>query len=121
MPIVLSCGWDHKSFDGGKEVKESMKLPKKCPYCASGVLQRWGSYQRSYVVDGHDLKHQIKIVRMRCKCCGKTVAVLPEFLAPYQRVVTKVREAIVQARLSGKACDVWRNGRASASGRSVVG
>ncbi|HHT28300.1 MAG TPA: hypothetical protein GXZ82_13800 [Firmicutes bacterium] len=73
------------------------------------------------VVDGHDLKRQIKINRMRCKCCEKTVAVLPEFLAPYQRIVTKAREAIVQARLSGRACDVWENGRASASGRSDVG
>jgi hypothetical protein len=30
MPIVLSCGWDHKSFDGGKEVKGQLELPKKC-------------------------------------------------------------------------------------------
>ncbi|MGI6541474.1 MAG: hypothetical protein ACOX44_00195 [Limnochordia bacterium] len=39
MPIVLSCGWDHKSFDGGKEVEEPRNaLTVHRAFCNAGEV-----------------------------------------------------------------------------------
>lgn len=112
MPIVQSCGVDHKHFDGGKEEKGKWELPRDCPFCDKGKLNRWASYWRSALADSNAFKHKVKIIRMRCKSCGKTVAVLPMFLAPYQRVITVVRETIVQSWLLGRVCGAWQKGQA---------
>jgi transposase-like protein len=97
MPIVHSCSVDHKVFDGGKEVEGKWVLPRNCPCCGEkGSLHRWASYWRSALDFNNTTDHKVRVIQMRCKVCKKTVVVLPSFLAPYQRVISATREAIVK-------------------------
>lgn len=84
---------DRKGFE--KQVREgTLDVPRECPAC-KGCLTKHGAYGRKTGVS--------LVPRMRCKGCGKTHAVLPHFLAPYQRVLTHVREAVVQEWALGPA------------------
>jgi len=114
VPIVHPYGGELNCFDGRIEIKGTWVLPRRCPCCNQGYLIRWGSYWRSAYADGGSLKRQIRVVRMRCKKCKRTMAVLPQFVAPYQRVITSVREQIVQLWALGRACGAWLKGRALA-------
>jgi hypothetical protein len=115
MPIVHQCKKDHKDFDGTVEEEGKWELPGDCPCCnGKDTLQRWSSYWRLALAGSSSTGHRVKIIRMRCKTCGKTMAILPSFLAPYQRVITMVREEIVQSKLLGQAGDVWLKRRALA-------
>lgn len=56
-------------------------LPEACPRCGvEGCLVRHGSYSR-YVGEGQPWL-RIRIPRIRCKACGRTFGVLPNFLVP---------------------------------------
>ena len=53
----------------------------KCPNCGSCDMERHGYYKRYIIING--IKYPIRILRIRCKECGKTHAVLPSFVVPY--------------------------------------
>lgn len=53
----------------------------KCPDCGSCDMERHGYYKRYIIISG--VKYPIRILRIRCKECGKTHAVLPSFVVPY--------------------------------------
>ena len=61
-------------------------IPKRCPHpeCqASDCLIRWGTYARWARTD--DINCRISIQRIRCKVCGRTHSLLPDFVHPYRR------------------------------------
>lgn len=52
-----------------------------CPYCHHASMVRHGYYTRYINISG---KHEeITILRIRCKTCGRTHAVIPSFVVPY--------------------------------------
>lgn len=60
-------------------------LPAGCPHpeCqAQGKLIRWGRYRRWVYADG--TQYHLQIQRVRCQACGRTQALLPDFLHPYR-------------------------------------
>lgn len=60
-------------------------VPDRCPHpdCqAVDSLIRWGSYERSAVTEEAD--YRIRIQRVRCKACGRTHSLLPDFLHPHR-------------------------------------
>jgi hypothetical protein len=71
-------------------------LPDRCPYpeChAVGCLIRWGTYERW--VFTADVDYRIRIQRVRCKVCGRTHSLLPDFLHPYRRYVLSLLQYAV--------------------------
>ncbi|BAD41706.1 MAG: DUF6431 domain-containing protein [Symbiobacterium sp.] len=71
-------------------------LPLHCPGCG-GRMRRHGRYWR-WVFTAHQ-KAYIPIYRWWCPGCRKTCAILPDFLKPYARFITLVREAVVRGRV----------------------
>lgn len=52
-----------------------------CPNCGTCDLERHGYYKRYVIISRN--KYYIRILRVRCKRCGRTHAVLPDFIIPY--------------------------------------
>jgi len=63
----------------------------RCPFCGHDRLIRWGYYQRQ----GLPLYNQVKIQRIRCKNCHRTVNVLPSFLLANKKHAVKVVDDLV--------------------------
>jgi hypothetical protein len=82
-------------------------LPDRCPHpdCrAAGCLIRWGTYERWACTAGED--HRIRIQRIRCKVCGRTHSLLPDFLHPYRHYVIRLlRNAIHLYLIAGRGLD----------------
>jgi len=60
-------------------------LPERCPHpeCrAAESLIRWGTYLRWACTEEGD--YRIRIQRLRCKVCGRTHSLLPDFVHPYR-------------------------------------
>lgn len=70
-------------------------LVLRCPYCSSRT--HWHCWYERFV-KGEELP--LPILRVKCCGCGKTHAVLPDFLSPYkhyrQTVHEKVLEQVIQ-------------------------
>jgi hypothetical protein len=78
-------------------------LPDRCPHpaCrAAGCLTRWGTYARWACTAGKD--YHIRIQRVRCKVCGRTHSLLPDFLHPYRHyVICLLQNAIYLYLIAG--------------------
>jgi len=73
-----------------------LELPDDCPHpdCqASGRLIRWGTYERRAVTEAVD--YRLRIQRLRCKACGRTHSLLPDFLHPHRHFVLALLYRIV--------------------------
>ena len=93
MAIVYWFCGERKEFE--RQVQEgTLDVPRECPSC-KGRMVKHDRYPRKTVVT--------EVLRMRCKDCGVTHAVLPHFLAPYQRVPTHDREAVITGWALGPA------------------
>lgn len=75
-------------------------VPDRCPHpdCrAPDALIRWGTYERqartSLVV------YHIRVQRVRCKVCGRTHSLLPDFLHPYRHYVISLLQHVVSLYL----------------------
>lgn len=68
--------------------------------CGCRFRYRHGWYGRFVVVGGLDLR--ISIPRLLCPACGKTMAVLPSFLAPRSPYPWCVRQVTVVSLLAGE-------------------
>ncbi len=71
-------------------------LPKCCPYpgCeAVDSLIYWGTYERCACTE--DNNYRIVIQRVRCKICGHTHSLLPDFLHPYRHYVIRLLQYVV--------------------------
>jgi transposase-like protein len=75
-------------------------VPERCahPDCpASGSLIRWGTYERGALTGEAD--HRIRIQRVRCKVCGRTHSLLPDFLHPHRHFVISLLQQVVSLYL----------------------
>jgi hypothetical protein len=73
-----------------------LELPDDCPHAdcqASGSLIRWGTYERQAATEAID--HRLRIQRLRCKTCGRTHSLLPDFLHPHRHFVLSLLYRIV--------------------------
>lgn len=68
---------------------------KDCGCC----LHKHGRYMRSVATKTEIV--QIPIYRQFCPVCEKTISLLPDFLVPWARVATWVREAAMTRRQNG--------------------
>ncbi len=59
---------------------------RKCPYCKTKKsLIKYGHYKRNISIYDHNQieNYLVSVQRVRCKGCGKTHALLPNFVVPY--------------------------------------
>ena len=78
----------------------SFALPDRCPHpaCrATDSLTRWGTYERWACTEGED--YRIRIQRIRCKVCGRTHSLLPDFLHPYRHYVIRLLQNVIHLYL----------------------
>ena len=71
-------------------------MPKRCPHpdCrAEGRLIRWGRYWR-WAWSGEE-RYRLEIQRVYCQGCGRTHALLPDFLHPYRRYVLRLLQLVM--------------------------
>jgi len=94
MAIVHTFFGIDKELEWEIEIPGVRMLPRICPHC-KGDLIRHGGYARKTCVPF--------VNRMLCKRCRRTMAVLPHFLAPYQRHRSEVREDVVRRWAEGPA------------------
>lgn len=76
---------------------------ERCPQC-HGPYRRHQTRERA-AWDDCDHAQRILVLRIRCPGCGITRTVLPDFLTPYRRYRTDVREAVVAEETSAPPCD----------------
>lgn len=75
-------------------------LPNRCPDpdCrAADALIRWGTYERQ-AHTGVEVYH-IRVQRIRCKACGRTHSLVPDFLHPYRHYVISLLQGVVSLYL----------------------
>jgi hypothetical protein len=75
-------------------------VPDTCPdpECqASGCLIRWGTYERSARTG--DAVYRILVQRVRCKACGHTHSLLPDFLHPHRHYGIHLLQHVVSLYL----------------------
>lgn len=71
-------------------------IPKRCPHpeCKDpDHLIRWGTYDRG--VNIGDINYRISIQRVRCKGCGRTHSLLPDFVQAYRRYAIDLMQHMV--------------------------
>lgn len=77
-----------------------LSLPDRCPHpdCqAEGALIRWGYYTRWACTA--ERMHLLRIQRVRCKECGRTHSLLPDFLHPHRQYVLDLMQRAVRLYL----------------------
>jgi hypothetical protein len=75
-------------------------IPDRCPHpeCRTAhSLIRWGSYQRWALTPGYN--YRLRIQRLRCRVCGRTHSLLPDFLHPYRHYVIDLLQRVVSLYL----------------------
>lgn len=111
MVIIRFLGRNCKDYRR-RQAQGKLALARQCPRC-QGPMHRHGYYQRG--VDTPDGQTAwLRIQRMRCRRCRVSHAVLPHFLAPYQRMSTPDREAVARLWVAGPACSACRKKPAAA-------
>ena len=84
-----------------------LPLPDHCPHpdCqAHGSLIRWGTYLR-WALSG-EVDYRLRIHRVRCKGCGRTHSLLPDFLHPHRHfVISLLQQGVSLYLLDGLG---WR-------------
>lgn len=72
--------------------------PDHCPQCQAAYgLTAHGFYRRTLVDAGFD--GSIRVRRYLCRCCRRTVSLLPQFALPYLRFSVTVIALFLMARL----------------------
>jgi hypothetical protein len=75
-------------------------LPDCCPHpdCrATDALIRWGTYERQARTSLQ--AYRIRVQRIRCKACGRTHSLLPDFVHPYRHYVVWLLQRVVSLYL----------------------
>jgi hypothetical protein len=75
-------------------------VPERCPHpdCqAGGLLIRWGTYERGALTG--EVDHRLRIQRVRCKACGRTHSLLPDFLHPHRHFVISLLQQVISLYL----------------------
>ena len=78
--------------------QSTMARPDRCPNCsAAKSLLALGYYERWLSgIDGGDLRLSIR--RFRCRSCGRTVSLLPNFAQPYRLLRNEAIERYFSAQ-----------------------
>jgi len=77
-----------------------------CPFCgASGSCQIHGYYERSLIgfCDGRPVYDRIRVMRLICRSCRHTHAVLPDFIIPYAQYSLDFVIRVLHAHLDSSA------------------
>lgn len=90
----------------------------RCPHCHSRC-RRHQTRERAAWEDG-DHAQRMLVLRIRCPGGGVTHTVLPDFLTPYRRYLTPVREAVITGTEPAPACDARTARRWSRAFRARV-
>lgn len=97
MVIVIHFSLSVKQYAQAESCPgRDILLPERCPHpgCqASHSLIRWGSYQRWACTEAGD--YRLCIQRVRCKSCGRTHSLLPDFLHPHRHYVLELLQRVV--------------------------
>ena len=99
--------------------------PEYCPQCAAPQsLTGHGFYSRSLVDGAFD--GVIRVRRYLCRCCKRTISLLPEFVLPYLRFSVSVIALFLTACLLvgnsfTTSCSVERRSAISRFHKSVDG
>ena len=75
-------------------------VPDRCPHpnCqAADSLIRWGTYERGALTGEAD--YRVRIQRVRCKVCGRTHSLLPDFLHPHRHFGVDLLQPVVSLYL----------------------
>jgi len=81
---------------------ENLAIHKcSCTCGQKGNLIHHGYYKRSLKLEIAVLI--LKILRLKCKACGKTHAILPEFIVPYSQIILSDHISIIQRFLNNKS------------------
>lgn len=109
---------NYKIKDILKKYNECIELQLlKCSSCDSSKLIKWGTYKRNiYYVENEKIEHEIIIVlRVKCKTCNRTHALLIEYIIPYKQHLLDVilhaledTEVIKQYKFSEDTINRWR-------------
>ncbi len=84
-----------------------------CPLCQDHTLVMHGYYQRKLRFgENNDC---FPIVRALCTRCGKTHAILPDFIAPYRHIAAQHIAEVTAAIIEGKATAETAEGPQEAS------
>ncbi|EAX49040.1 ISChy3, orf1 [Thermosinus carboxydivorans Nor1] len=83
-----------------------------CPACQTPSLVRHGAYRRSLTWGCETFV--ITVYRVKCCHCGRTHAILPDFIAPYrhyalpdiEEAVSRVLDRTIPVEKASKYCDV---------------
>ena len=78
----------------------TVPLPGRCPHpeChAADSLIRWGTYKRWACTASK--AYLMRVQRIRCKACGHTHSLLPDFLHPYRHYVLCLLQNAIQLYL----------------------
>ncbi len=96
--IIIHYAGTIESYVEAKVSSGNTTIPACCPHCgAKKGLIRWGLYRR-WCYSG-ECEYRLVIQRVRCKACGRTHALLPDFLHPYRRYALDMLSAVVQLYL----------------------
>ena len=72
-----------------------------CTCGQKGQLIKHGYYNRS--IKTSEGMYKLSILRIRCKCCFKTHAILPSFIVPYSQILYHDQVAIIHAYLKHRS------------------
>jgi hypothetical protein len=94
----IKC-FSQQSYD---EMIEELPFHKlSCTCGRRSDLVRHGRYNRFVKVSAR--MESIKVLRVLCKSCGKTHALLPEWIVPFSSVLLKDHIEIIKTHLSGES------------------
>lgn len=97
--------------------KDLITANLECPHCNSSKLIKWGTYKRNiYYVENEKIEHEIiTVLRVKCKTCNRTHALLIEYIIPYKQHLLDVilhaledTEVIKQYKFSEDTINRWR-------------
>jgi hypothetical protein len=75
---------------------QRLDASRRCPACGSeGCLRRHGRYEK------YNFLSRILIVRLRCRCCRRTHAIIPSFSLPGLSIGSAEAERYLAARAAG--------------------
>ncbi len=102
---ILIIGWlvaEIKSFESQiySAWRAGLLPSRRCPYCGGGDLRVHQVRDRMYQEQPRDRyvggrRPRTKVMRLRCRGCGRTCTVLPSFLSPRRLYVVRRRQRAV--------------------------
>lgn len=105
LQIIVRVTWTPENYLVAQKHR-SMSRPTRCPNCsAANALEALGYYERWLSgTNGKDMRLVIR--RFRCRECGRTASLLPDFAQPYRLI----RNAAIEQYFSvGEPNDALRN------------